>query len=1077
MAILMSVFTGIPIRFLRQKQYTTDDTLSFAESVSAFSSKYNDYEEAFAENPDNIGLSTKRLIVKTTKELISNNAIDSIFGLDYQIFQYSDNESLSKDTKLFSDKGLDFCNDSIISAADLSSGVLDDSVDLWSYEHLDIDNIVQCYSENNCDEIVVGVLDSGIEESHELFADRLLPNNLNFSSSGEENNSSDDFGHGTSVSGVIAIATPSNVKIKPYKLLNKFGIGTVAQFIAAAEYILSEKDKPDILNLSFGAYNFEGADLQAELCEQLVDAGITVVLSSGNDNLPIKYLSPAGADTAITVGAYNSDYQICSFSNYGEEIDVAAPGKNIFTARLGNNYDSVSGTSMAAPFVASACAYVLMNSPKSTPAEIKKEIELNSIYMGEDEKAYFGSGMLSIANVVNQNETTVHPDLKETIYTESQTLSFSNIPDDAELIYTTDLSVPASDNGFVYSEPIAIDNDVHINYAVLDNDKYISDIKSCSYTVQHYSDESDFKISLLGVITSYSSDKKNIVVPDKINGITPVEVGKNAFSDSEVTSVILPDTVKKINYGFENLTTLKHIVAKGVTTLTNAFSGCTNLRDEVMPNVSSAGAAFKNCSMLHSIDFEESLSKISGSDFEGTGLVSLNIPNVSRSLIGDKVFASSTLIKINAPQLKKIGDYDFAYCNYLQVMNTPSVTSLGSHCFDGCAMLTEFDASNIDTLSSEALSFCYIDTFDAPKVKVINLLDKYLTYSYIRVLKLPNITGVIDPKCLDGSYVEELYLDNITWMSAAFKASTHLKVLYMPKCTNFVDTKTESTIHGNKQSPLQVLWIPSCKDLTYDCVDLKMLFAPSLTKLNITNMSDSSIVLTEKLKTISVSMANGGSCRIYAPEGSAASNYAIQNHMQLVNNENAIHIHSHNGSSASYVVENRTFDFNYFNYAGSMQYGYLYDYAENADLSSKSKSVEVDFKRNTDDKNMTLNFEDLPDVDNQSDITVRAYMDIDGVRFYSPVVSRKIDFSKCCDEHIKVSVIGADDDCFVYRCGVCDTVFSVPACEVMAMWDIAFIHDYVNDNSPKEDYYLDVACDGVINAKDYALILKTESIG
>ncbi len=1071
LAIFMSVFTGIPIRIYRQKQYTMNDVLDFAETVSSFSAMYDDYEAKLEENPDNIGLSTKRLIVKTDNEIISTHSIDSFFGLGYQIFQYNDNDSLNKDKELLSNKGYDFCNDSIIAATDFSSGTLDNGEDLWSYEHLDIDNVLNRYSDKACNEIVVGVIDSGIDKTHELFSDRIIPNDLNFSSSGKLNDSSDDEGHGTSVSGVIAKSTPNNVKIKPYKFLDKMGKGTVAQFIAVAEYILCEKDKPDILNLSFGAYNFDGEDLQSELCERLVDAGITVVLSSGNDNLPTKYLSPS-SDSAITVGAYNSDYQICSFSNYGEEIDVAAPGKNIYTACLGNKYGSVSGTSVAAPFVSAACAYALMNSPKSTPAEIKNQIENNSICMGEDEDAYFGSGMLSIANVVNQSELSAEPDLKEAVYNESQMLSFDNIPDNTKLIYTTDLSVPTNDNGLVYSEPLVIDNDVQINYALVNDNDYLSDVKSCNYTIQYYSDESDFKISLLGVITSYSSDKKNIVVPEKINGITPVEIGKNVFSNSSVTSIVLPDTIKKINYGFENLTTLKHIIALGVTTLTNAFSGCTNLRDEVMPNVTSASSSFTNCSMLHSIDFGNSLTKLSNNDFAGTGLVSLDAPNATHTLTGQKVFSSSTLVKVNLPMMKKIGDYDFAYCKYLQQVNTPNVTSLGSHCFDGCTMLKEFDASNIDTLSKEALSFCYIDTFIAPKIKLINLLEKYLTYSYIRVLKLPNITGVLDPKCLDGSYIEEIYLDNITWMSAAFNASTRLKVLYMPKCTNYIDTKTDPMLHGDKQSPLQVLWLPSCKELTYDCVDLKILFAPALTELNMTNTANTSIVVSEKLNTISLSMLNNCQCKFFAPQGSSAANYAYENNLPLVTNEDAIKMNSYSGAFASFKIKDKIFNFNYFNYAGSINYGYEYNFNADDDLSSNTDCLEVYFERDTNDKNMQINFADLSDIDNKTDISLRAYMDIDGVRFYSPIVCNQIDFTPCCDEHIKVFVIDVDDDCFVYRCSECNTVFAKYAKDVITMWSADYINDYVKDNSPKEDYYLDVVYDGVINVKDYAEILR-----
>lgn len=1076
LALLTSLFTGLPVRFCRQKKYTTDEVLSFVSELNNLTLNHNDYEQKLEDDKNNIGLSTKRLIVKTDEELTDTSCIASFCGIGYQVLRYEDEESLKADKEMLSLKGYDFCTDSIITESDYYADELSTSDEnMWSYEHLDVERNKNHYDSDHAEEIVIGVLDSGIDYNHELFADRVVSNPVNFSGSGNSNDALDDEGHGTAVSGIIAKSTPDNVKIKPYKILNNLGKGTVAQFIAAAEYILSEENKPDILNLSFGSFDFEGEDLQAELCERLVNAGITVIISSGNDNLPVKYISPAGADSAITVGAYNSDFKVCSFSNYGEEIDIAAPGENIYTAARNHSYSSISGTSAAAPFVSSACAYALMNSPRSSPKEIKQTVLDNCIDMGDDEDAYFGKGMLSITNVVNESALSAKPDLAEADYNSPQILTFDEIPENATLIYTTDLSVPTLQNGIVYDKPVSIDNDVHINYALFKDNEYISDIKSCNYTVVHQASDSDFKITVLGVITAYNSDKKNIIVPDKINGITPVEVGKNAFSSSEVTSVVLPDTVKKINYGFENLKSLKHITAVGVTTLINAFTGCSNLRDEIMPNVSSAGGSFKNCTMLHAVDFGEKLTRLNSSDFEGAGIVSLDIPNAVHYLNAKNVFSSSTLLNINAPQLKKINDYDFAYCKYLQRINAASVSYLGTHCFDGCTLLKEFDASNIETLAPDALSFCYIDTFDAPKIKAFSLLESYMTYSHIRVLKLPNIMGVLDPKCFDNSYAEEMYFDNITRMSSGFKASNNLKVLYMPQCSNYIDTKNDSTLHGDKKSPLNVLWIPSCKELTYDATDLKMLFAPSLTKLNLSCVNNLSVVVSEKLSSISMHFLRNGIGKFFAPDGSYAAEYAKNNNIPLVINENAINVISYDKEKALFKVKNKTFDFTDFNCAGSIEYGCLYDYKNN-ELSDKAQTFSFDFERNSDDKIMSLNTSDLRDSADKPYITLRAYMDIDGVRFYSQPITANLNGPEICSEHIHVCVLRTEDDSFVYSCKDCGAVFAVEADAVMAMWDDRYVNTCADEKAPKEVYYLDVVNDGVINAKDYALLLKTAKI-
>ena len=493
-----------------------------------------------------------------------------------------------------------------------------------------------------------------------------------------------------------------------------------------------------------------------------------------------------------------------------------------------------------------------------------------------------------------------------------------------------------------------------------------------------------------------------------------------------------------------------------------------------MPNVSSAGGSFKDCSMLHSVDFGRMLTKLCSSDFEGSGLLSLSIPNATHNLSAKNVFASSTLLSIYAPAIKRINDYDFAYCKYLQNIDAGKVSYLGTHCFDGCTMLKEFDASNIETIALEALSFCYIDVFDAPKIKVISLFEKYLTYSYIRVLKLPNLTGVLDPKCFDNSYAEEMYFDNVTRMSAGFKASENLKILYMPRCSNYIDTKTTASLHGDKQSPLQVLWIPNCSELTYDASELKLLFAPSLTKINLINVNNLSMVLSEKLNSITMNFSVNGSAKIFAPEASYAASYANNNDIPLVTNENAISVVSYSNAYASFKIRNKVFDFSSFNCAGSIKYGCLYDYKIN-ELSENAQKLVFEAERNNEDKTLSMSFSDLPDVNDKSDITLRAYMDIDGVRFYSPVITINLNGPQICSEHINVCVTGVDDSCFIYTCEDCCAVFTVESSDVMALWKDEYINCCADDNASKDVRYLDVVNDGIINIKDYALILKTSS--
>jgi subtilisin family serine protease len=83
-------------------------------------------------------------------------------------------------------------------------------------------------------------------------------------------------------------------------------------------------------------------------------AGIIVVCAAGNDGGSVNY--PAAYQETIAVGAVDSHGNACEFSSRGKEIAVAAPGQDITSCWLSDGYATVSGTSMAAPFVAGVLA-------------------------------------------------------------------------------------------------------------------------------------------------------------------------------------------------------------------------------------------------------------------------------------------------------------------------------------------------------------------------------------------------------------------------------------------------------------------------------------------------------------------------------------------------------------------------------------------------------------------------------------------------------------------------------------------------------------------------------------------------
>ncbi|HTY11919.1 MAG TPA: S8 family serine peptidase [Bacteroidota bacterium] len=250
--------------------------------------------------------------------------------------------------------------------------------------------------------IRVGVIDTGVDYLHEALGGGLGPG---FKVAGGydfvngKSDPMDDNGHGTHVAGIIAGNSAAlksmapDVNLFAYKVLDASGNGNTSTVIAGIEQAMT--DSVDVINLSLGTSDGDPDDILSEAVDRAVEAGIVVVVAAGNDGDYGTISSPGAAREALTVGAIDSLQAVASFSSkgpsnkiYGIKPDVVAPGVNILSAKMGGGYITMSGTSMATPYVSAAAANLRQIHPDWTAFEIRDALiatarDLNSPVFSE----------------------------------------------------------------------------------------------------------------------------------------------------------------------------------------------------------------------------------------------------------------------------------------------------------------------------------------------------------------------------------------------------------------------------------------------------------------------------------------------------------------------------------------------------------------------------------------------------------------------------------------------------------------------------------------------------------------------
>ena len=222
---------------------------------------------------------------------------------------------------------------------------------------------------------------------------------------------SDAVGHGTHVAGTIGaedngsgiVGVAPGARIWAVKVLDNTGSGTDSSVICGLDYVASKSGTIDVVNMSLGGNSGAETDscgssaLHYAICA-VYNAGVTMVVAAGNDGADSRFYAPAQYNEVVTVSAltdldgrpgalagcwYVSGYNLCDdtfagFSNYGPDVDIAAPGVAIYSTASGGGYLEESGTSMASPHVTGAAALIIAQKGHMSPANVRARLILTA---------------------------------------------------------------------------------------------------------------------------------------------------------------------------------------------------------------------------------------------------------------------------------------------------------------------------------------------------------------------------------------------------------------------------------------------------------------------------------------------------------------------------------------------------------------------------------------------------------------------------------------------------------------------------------------------------------------------------
>jgi len=250
--------------------------------------------------------------------------------------------------------------------------------------------------------VTVAILDTGIDPNHPLLQG-VYAGGVDFVDHDDDPTETRDgidndgdgavdeaFGHGTHVAGIIHLVAPE-ARILAVRVLDDEGSGDLLRVVAGVRWAMHHGAK--VINLSLGSLQRSMAVERA--LEDAEGQGIAVVVSAGNwgSDTPVEF--PASSSAVAAIAAVDAAGDPASFSSYGANVALAAPGVAIRSTYPGGDFRLWSGTSMSAPFVAGTCALLAELHPGWSRNEMLARIGSYAVHVNADGRA-FGAGALDV---------------------------------------------------------------------------------------------------------------------------------------------------------------------------------------------------------------------------------------------------------------------------------------------------------------------------------------------------------------------------------------------------------------------------------------------------------------------------------------------------------------------------------------------------------------------------------------------------------------------------------------------------------------------------------------------------------
>lgn len=260
--------------------------------------------------------------------------------------------------------------------------------------------------------VTIAVMDTGVDLNHPDLAAKIAPG---WDFTNDDSAPQDDHGHGTHVAGIAAAATHNylgvaglgwDARIMPVKVLDSNGYGYYSDIADGISWAADHGAQ--VINMSVGGD--EWSQVLQDATDYAYRRGALVVAAAGNCADPMDYYPckthnptfyPAANPNVLAVGATTASDVRASFSEYGDFVDVTAPGVSIYSTLWDDGYGSLSGTSMASPLVAGVAALAWAHRPALTNAQIASVIQGSATDLGapgrDDE---YGYGLVDAAEAV-----------------------------------------------------------------------------------------------------------------------------------------------------------------------------------------------------------------------------------------------------------------------------------------------------------------------------------------------------------------------------------------------------------------------------------------------------------------------------------------------------------------------------------------------------------------------------------------------------------------------------------------------------------------------------------------------------